>query len=75
MLTICNVRSVATAPRWVLLCAVALVIAIEFGWYCLAASSFALPAVAAFYRRGKRWIDYVTGAISMLLSGRLALLK
>ena len=70
-----NVCSAETTPRRVVLCAIALVIAIDFGWYCLFASFFALPAVAVFYPRGKHWIDYVIGGISMLLNRRLAALK
>lgn len=52
--------------------AVILVVAIEFVWYCVMAYVFALQPVANFYRRAKRWIDYITGGIYVLLGGRLA---
>jgi threonine efflux protein len=61
------------APLWVLVGAVMLVVVIEFLWYCLMAYLFARQPVARIYRRAKRWIDYITGGLYMLLGGRLAL--
>jgi threonine efflux protein len=65
----------ASAPLWVIIVAVSLVVAIEFSWYCVAAYFFGLPTVARLYRRTKRWIDYITGGVYILLSGRLAFVK
>ncbi|XGV94683.1 MAG: LysE family translocator [Leptolyngbya sp. BL-A-14] len=60
------------APLWLLLSAVAIVVVIEFVWYCTISHLFALQPVATLYRRAKRWIDYITGGIYVLLGGRLA---
>lgn len=60
------------APPGLLVSAVAVVVAIEFIWYCSMAYLFALQMVAAFYRRAKRSLDYTTGGIYVLLGGRLA---
>jgi threonine efflux protein len=63
------------APLWVLIGAVMLVVVIEFVWYCLMAYLFARQPVVRVYRRAKRWIDYLTGGLYMLLGGRLALAR
>jgi threonine efflux protein len=63
------------APLWVLVAAVTLVVLIEFTWYCLMAYLFACKQVARAYRRAKRWIDYITGGLYILLGGRLALAR
>jgi threonine efflux protein len=63
------------APLWVPVAAVLLVVVIEFMWYCLMAYLFARKPVAHVYRRAKRWIDYITGGLYMLLGGRLALAR
>lgn len=63
------------APVWVLSTAVALIVLIEFGWFCTVAYVFALRPIANLYRRAKRWIDYVTGGVYILLGGRLATSK
>ncbi|MEM9907542.1 MAG: LysE family translocator [Cyanobacteria bacterium P01_D01_bin.44] len=60
------------APLWVLLSAVAIVVVIEFVWYCVMANLFALQPVASLYRRAKRWVDCITDGIYVLLGGRLA---
>lgn len=60
------------APLWLLLSAVAIVVVIEFVWYCVVAHLFALQPVSRLYRRAKRWLDYITGGIYVLLGGRLA---
>lgn len=60
------------APLWLLLSAVTVVVLIEFIWYCVMAHVFALMPVATLYRRAKRWVDYITGGIYVLLGGRLA---
>lgn len=62
----------AHAPVWVFVVAVMLVVAIEFLWYCSMAYLFSLQPIARAYRRAKRWIDYVTGGVYILLGGRLA---
>jgi threonine efflux protein len=60
------------APFGLIAASVVLVVAIEFGWYWLAASFFSLQPVVLAYRRMKRWVDYVTGAIFIGLGIRLA---
>lgn len=60
------------APLGLVALSVAVVVIVEFGWYCLAASFFSLQPVVAVYRRVKRWVDYLTGAIFIGLGIRLA---
>jgi threonine efflux protein len=60
------------APFGLVALSVAVVVVIEFGWYCLAASFFSLQPVVAVHRRVKRWVDYLTGAIFIGLGIRLA---
>jgi threonine/homoserine/homoserine lactone efflux protein len=60
------------ASPWLGAAAVGIVVATAAGWYGLVACVFAAPPVAAAYRRAKRWIDYATGGVFLLLGGRLA---
>ncbi len=50
----------------------ALVVVIAAAWYALAALIFARPGVAAAYRRARRWIERVTGALFIAAGLRLA---
>ncbi|QBD76041.1 lysine transporter LysE [Ktedonosporobacter rubrisoli] len=63
----------ANPPLWVEFASVALVLGINILWYTVVVSVFSLKPVTRFYRRAKRWIDYVTGTILVGLGVRLAL--
>jgi len=62
----------AHAPTWVQVADVVVVVAVAAAWYGLVAAAFSLPPVARAYRRGKRWLDYLTGGVFLALAGRLA---
>ncbi len=62
----------AHAPTWVQVADVVVVVAVAAAWYGLVAVAFSLPPVARAYRRGKRWLDYLTGGVFLALAGRLA---
>jgi threonine efflux protein len=62
----------AHAPAWVQAADVVVVVAIAAAWYGLVAVAFSLAPVARVYRRGKRWLDYLTGGVFLALAGRLA---
>jgi threonine/homoserine/homoserine lactone efflux protein len=51
---------------------VVVAVAIAATWYGLVALTFSLPPVARAYRRGRRWIDYLTGGVFLALGARLA---
>jgi threonine efflux protein len=42
-------------------------------WFTVVAALFGLPPIVNLYRRGRRWIDRITGVIFIALGGRLAL--
>jgi threonine efflux protein len=63
------------APLWLQASAVAIVMALEFGWYCLVSLLVSLPTVARAYARAKRWIDCVTGIVFVSLGARLAITR
>ena len=50
-----------------------IVAANEIGWYVAVALLFSSRAAQATYRRAKRWIDRVTGAVMMIFGLRLIL--
>jgi threonine efflux protein len=60
-------------PGWVRLAALVIVAANEIGWYVVVALLFSSRAAQAGYRRAKRWIDRVTGAVMMVFGLRLIL--
>jgi threonine efflux protein len=60
------------APLWVQASAVAIVVGIELGWYCLVSVLFSLPTIARGYARLKRWLDYLTGLVFIGVGTRLA---
>lgn len=60
-------------PGWVRAVALVIVAANETGWYVLVALLFSSRAAQAAYRRAKRWIDRVTGAVMMIFGLRLIL--
>lgn len=62
----------AHPPLWVQLVSIILMLIINIGWYGLVVYLFSLGPVAHLYRRTKRWIDYITGGIFVVLGIRLA---
>jgi threonine efflux protein len=62
----------AHAPAWVQVASVVVAVTIAAAWYGLVAVAFSLGPVARAYRRGKRWLDYLTGGVFLALAGRLA---
>jgi threonine efflux protein len=60
-------------PGWVRLAALFIVAANEIGWYVAVALLFSSRAAQTTYRRAKRWIDRVTGAVMMIFGLRLIL--
>jgi threonine efflux protein len=58
-------------PSWVRGAALVIVAANEIGWYAVVALLFSSRAAQAGYRRAKRWIDRVTGAVLMVFGLRL----
>nr|BFE52636.1 threonine export protein RhtC [Saccharothrix mutabilis subsp. capreolus] len=52
---------------------VAGMVALAAAWFSLVATLFGLPRVVEVYRRGRRWVDRVTGIAFVALGGRLAL--
>ena len=60
-------------PAWVRLAALVIVAANEIGWYVAVALLFSSRAAQTTYRRAKRWIDRVTGAVMMIFGLRLIL--
>jgi threonine/homoserine/homoserine lactone efflux protein len=62
----------AHPPAWVQVASVVVVVAIAAAWYGLVAVAFSLAPVARVYRRGKRWLDYLTGGVFLALASRLA---
>lgn len=49
----------------------ALVFAIESGWYTIVALVLSAPAPRATYIRGKKWLDRTAGTVMMLLGAKL----
>jgi threonine efflux protein len=60
-------------PSWVRGAALVIVAANEIGWYVAVALLFSSRAAQATYRRAKRWIDRVTGALMITFGLRLIL--
>jgi threonine efflux protein len=62
----------ANPPLWVQAASVVLMLLIAACWFCVVAYLFSLGPVTNAYRRAKRWIDYITGGIFVVLGIRLA---
>jgi len=53
------------------LMAMAVMVAISVGWYAVVACLFTTRPVADVYRRGRRWVDRVAGAVFVLFGAKL----
>ncbi len=60
------------SPIWLQTSTALLMLLFSFGWFSIVALLFSLGPISALYRRAKKWIDYVTGGIFVLLGVRLA---
>ena len=65
----------AHPPLWFQVASIAVVVMIAASWYSVVACLFSLEPVTRFYRRVKKWIDYLTGGILIALGVRLAVSK
>lgn len=69
----------AAAPKHVslptFLCMLAVVAVVASAWYGFVAVVFSTPRIAAYYRRGKAWIDRVCGAFIISLGVRQLLAR
>lgn len=63
----------ATAPLWLGLTSVALMVALSMTWYAAVACLFSTGRYTALYRRGRLWIDRSAGLIFIAFGTRLAL--
>ena len=62
------------APSPVLsLAVIAVMVAVSVAWYTIVALLFTLGGLAGAYRRGRRWIDGITGACFVAFGTRLAI--
>ncbi len=61
------------SPVWLQASTALVMLLISLGWFSIVALLFSLGPISALYRRAKKWIDYVTGGIFVLLGIRLAL--
>lgn len=60
------------APVWVHGAILLVLFSIAAAWFSGVAWAFTLAPVASAYRKAKKWIDYVTGGVFILLGVRLA---
>jgi threonine efflux protein len=60
------------SPLWLQASTALLMLFLSLGWFSIVALLFSLGPISALYRRAKKWIDYVTGGIFVLLGLRLA---
>jgi threonine efflux protein len=61
-----------TAPVWLWLAAVGVAAVIAAAWYSAVGCAFSVALITGWYRRGKKWVDRVTGGVLVGLAGRLA---
>lgn len=61
------------APPWVIAAALAMVFAIEFGWYAALALALSSPPARRAYGGAKAWIERIAGAWLALFGVKLAL--
>ena len=57
---------------WVQFASAGIVVMIDGCWYVIVACVFSLGPIAHGYTRLKKWIDYVTGGVLVVLGVRLA---
>ncbi len=62
----------ANLPFWVQGTMVLVMLAVTTVWLCIVACFSSLGPIVRFYRRAKRWIDYITGGLFVALGVRLA---
>lgn len=62
----------ANPPLWVQATSVVLMLGIAVCWFCIVACLFSLKPIRHAYSRAKRWIDYLTGGVFIVLGIRLA---
>lgn len=65
----------AHSPLWLQVASVVVVVMIAACWYGTVACVFSFGPIARGYSRVKKWIDYVTGGILVVLGVRLAVAK
>ena len=65
----------AHSPLWLQVASVVVVVTIAACWYGTVACVFSFGPIARGYSRVKKWIDYVTGGILVVLGVRLAVSK
>lgn len=58
-------------PHWLLVIAVILAVAVAGSWYMIAAILFSIAPILRGYHRAKRWIDFTTGGIFIVLAACL----
>jgi threonine efflux protein len=51
---------------------VLVMLAVTTVWLCIVTCLSSLGPIVRFYRRAKRWIDYITGGLFVALGVRLA---
>ncbi|MCZ0736577.1 LysE family translocator [Phreatobacter sp. AB_2022a] len=52
---------------------IAVMVAVSVAWYAIVALLFTLGGLAGAYRRGRRWVDRITGACFLAFGARLAM--
>lgn len=62
-------------PFWFQMTLILIMVVTVAVWFCMVACLFSLGPIAAVYRRAKKWLDYLTGGIFVILGVRLALSK
>ncbi|MFI9814211.1 LysE family translocator [Saccharothrix variisporea] len=63
----------ADTTPWGRVAVVVAMVLVAASWFALVATLFGLPRVVEVYRRGRRWVDRVTGIAFVALGSRLAL--
>jgi threonine efflux protein len=62
----------AHSPVWLQASTALFMLVFSLAWFSIVALLFSLGPISALYRRAKKWIDYVTGGLFVLLGVRLA---
>jgi threonine/homoserine/homoserine lactone efflux protein len=59
-------------PLTLSLAVIATMVVVSVSWYSFVACLFTIPPLAAFYRRGRRWVDRCAGVCFVAFGARLA---